>query len=144
MIYRTTVSAVIKNTKINKYLLVKQPATVGVYPGLWAIPGGGIEVGETMYEALIRECKEEVGLEIKSIMPLWFGDAVREKHRPDGSHDTVYMIFLVFTCETDSDTVTIDHEAETYAWVDLNEISTYDLNPPTKETFEKVLQNENH
>ena len=141
MNYRTTVSAVIKNTHTNKYLLVKQPKNIGVYPGLWAIPGGGINQGETMYQALSRECLEEVGLKIFNITPLRFSDAVREKHHADGTQETTYMIFLVFTCETDTDKVILNHEAESHAWVELKDVFSYDLNPPTQETFEKLKNN---
>lgn len=33
-------------------------------PGTWEIPGGGVDPGEDHYEALIREVKEEVGLNV--------------------------------------------------------------------------------
>ncbi|MDD1774979.1 MAG: NUDIX hydrolase [Methanobacterium sp.] len=35
------------------------------YKGLWALPGGFVEYGETVEEAVIREAKEETGLDIK-------------------------------------------------------------------------------
>ena len=140
MIYRTTVSAVIKHKHTNKYLLVKQPQDRGVYPGQWAIPGGGIDANETMYQALRRECQEEVGLEIDNISPLRFDDATRNKFSPDGPETEVYMIMLVFTCDTSTDVVSINNEAETYVWVELNNALTYDLNPPTKKTFELLVK----
>lgn len=31
------------------------------YPGTWGLPGGKIEADETLYEAMIRECYEEIG-----------------------------------------------------------------------------------
>jgi nucleoside triphosphatase len=136
MIYRTTVSAVIKHKPTNKYLLVKQPANRGVYPGQWAIPGGGIDLNETMYQALQRECREEVGIEIDNIVPLRFDDATRIKRSPDGPETEVYMIMLVFTCETTNDAVQINNEAEEYAWVELDQVLTYDLNPASQKTFQ--------
>ena len=138
MDYRVTVSAVIKNPQ-GKYLLCKQPSDVGVFPGQWAIPGGGIDPGETMSEALVREMHEEVGLTISNIKPLRFSDDIRRKHYPDGTKKKVYMIYLVFTCDTDDVTPTLNDEAEEYVWVTAEESKNYDLNTPTRETFEKVI-----
>ncbi|MBX6334015.1 NUDIX domain-containing protein [Candidatus Saccharibacteria bacterium] len=44
----------------NKILLGKSRKG-GVYHGTWMVPGGGIEEGETMRDAVIREIREEVG-----------------------------------------------------------------------------------
>jgi 8-oxo-dGTP diphosphatase len=38
----------------------------GIYHGLLEFPGGGVEAGESPLEAVIREVKEEVGIDIKS------------------------------------------------------------------------------
>jgi 8-oxo-dGTP pyrophosphatase MutT (NUDIX family) len=48
----------------NRLLMIKH-LNVGRLPYLWMPPGGGIEFGEAMPEALKREFQEETGLEIK-------------------------------------------------------------------------------
>jgi nucleoside triphosphatase len=51
----------------------------GVFPGQWGFPGGGIEPNEKMIDALRRELKEELGIEIKEIKPAFFKDGQYEK-----------------------------------------------------------------
>ena len=48
----------------NKILLQKRKGSK-LWPGYYALPAGHIDEGETQYDALIREAKEELGIEIK-------------------------------------------------------------------------------
>jgi len=50
------------DVSLNSFLLVKH-----TYSNDWALPGGGVEVGESIEEALNRELKEEVGIRCKNI-----------------------------------------------------------------------------
>ena len=53
----------------------------GVYDGLWTIPGGGIEEGESVIDALKREVSEEVGLGINDAaiieLPAKYGESTK-------------------------------------------------------------------
>jgi len=57
--------AVIIEFPDNKILLVKR-ATV-VFKGYWALPGGRVDAGETVEQAVVREVKEETGLHVKTV-----------------------------------------------------------------------------
>jgi 8-oxo-dGTP diphosphatase len=59
-LYRLSVHAAIFNDK-NEILMVK--TTYGAKG--WTFPGGAIDPGETIHETLIRECREELGVEIE-------------------------------------------------------------------------------
>ncbi len=55
-----------------KYLLLLRNNYEDIAPSQWDIPGGGIELGESFEQALIREVKEEAGMDISSskIIPI--------------------------------------------------------------------------
>ena len=57
--------AVIIEFPCNRILLVKR-ATV-VFKGYWALPGGRVDAGETVEQAVVREVKEETGLRVKIV-----------------------------------------------------------------------------
>ncbi len=61
----TEVAAGILLDAEGRYLLGQRPEGKP-YAGYWEIPGGKIEKGETVFEALKRELQEELGIEIQS------------------------------------------------------------------------------
>ena len=69
--------ALIVNDK-NETLLQKRTSKARNGAGFWAKPGGGIEFGEKVEEALKREIKEELGVEIEIIKFLGFTESMIE------------------------------------------------------------------
>ena len=135
--WRIIVVAVIQNAA-GEYLICKKPSRRGVFAGQWAIPGGGIEPGERMLDALRREVREEVGLEIQAIQPLFFKDGEYPKLYPDGSTKDIYMIFLLFSCRASGEAVQLGEEFEEFAWVRSADLRRYDLNEQTRDTFSRL------
>jgi nucleoside triphosphatase len=135
---RTIVCPIIRNQS-DEYLLCKMPTTRGVFPGQWALPGGGMELGEQITEALLREVREELGEELvlTDIQPWSFRDDRRIKKYPEGSEEEIYMIYLIFDCLALNQNIRINDEFEAYAWVKKSELASYDLNEATRLTFEK-------
>jgi 8-oxo-dGTP diphosphatase len=62
----------------SKYLLVKEQ--LESKRDLWIIPGGGVEFGETLEQAAIREMQEELGITVAIKRFLGFKEAVFPKH----------------------------------------------------------------
>lgn len=130
---RVIVVGLIHNAR-GEWLLCKMPAERGVFPGQWGLPGGGIEAGEYAETALRRELREEVGLEVSEIEPLFFTDGLYTKRFPNGAQRPIYMIFLVFKCLAIGDAVTLNPEFEQYTWVAQDSLGEYDLNVETVKT----------
>src|SRR4030067_1830125 len=76
----TTLNILIEKTKIvevaaavlqrpdGSFLLAQRPPDK-IWAGYWEFPGGKIESGETPYHALVRELREELGIEVETAYP---------------------------------------------------------------------------
>jgi nucleoside triphosphatase len=120
-----------------RVLLCKMPPDRGVFPGQWGLPGGGIEPGERIHDALVREVNEELGVAVVSAKPLFFKDGTHEKTVPGEGRILLYMVFLLFECRVDpAQPIRLNEEFCEFAWVEPSRLSEYDLNSATRETFE--------
>lgn len=103
----------------------------------WDVPGGTNEFGESLKETLIREIKEETGLNIKviSLLP----DCVSKEWR----HEEYLQHTLVFCyhCKLiDGNLHLNDHKIHTLEWMDLKETQKLDLLPTTKVFIELLTK----
>jgi 8-oxo-dGTP pyrophosphatase MutT (NUDIX family) len=99
-----------------KLLLVKQPK--GLHQGRWDFPGGGIEAGETIEEALRREFSEEVGMAFKSMKLLENLTAITDGIDGEGNPYFFHQVGLIYLVDGLSLLETQVPELE-YAWIDL-------------------------
>lgn len=126
-----TVGALIFNSE-GKLLLVKSHKWRDKY----VIPGGHIEVGETLEEALRREIKEETDLDVYDIEFLVFQEFIFDNAFWRKGH----FIFFDHVCKTDTTRVNLNDEAEEYVWVSLEEGLELPIDPYTKIAIETYLQ----
>lgn len=84
--------------------------------GEWAVPGGRVEAGETLHEAVVREVREETGLDV--VVERFLGWV----ERIGDDHHYVILDFVVGLLDTAATPVAGDDAAEV-AWVPLHELS---------------------
>lgn len=105
---------------------------------MYVIPGGHIELGESMEDALRREIREETGLAIHDIEFLAFQEFIYDEAFWKRRH----FIFFDYVCRTRTSQVTLNEEAQEYAWVPLQEALAYPVEPYTRHIIEVYLQRE--
>ena len=73
--YRVSVKALVLNEERNRFLLVREER------GVWDLPGGGLDWGNSVEEDLKREVREEMGLEVVSVakQPSYFVTSQNER-----------------------------------------------------------------
>lgn len=91
--------------------------------GLWEFPGGKREPGESAEEALVRELREELGIEATRIQP-W----MRTSHAyPDVFVTLHFMHVTAFTGAP------VPHDGQTLRWVSIQEAQAMNFLPADKE-----------
>ncbi len=127
-----TVGALIRNQE-GKLLLV----TSHKWFDKLTIPGGHIELGETMEEAVRREVKEEVGLNVRVVRHLLTQEAIFTPEFWKRKH----FIFFDFLCESSINQVHVDNrELQDYLWVEPDEALGLNLESFTRRILEKYLE----
>ncbi|MFF3016907.1 NUDIX hydrolase [Streptomyces sp. NPDC057939] len=125
---RTRVSAYAIAVEDDRLLLIRLSDASPVFaPGLWHLPGGGIDPGEQPVEALSRELREETGLELVDARLL---DARTYSARRNGVSWSLTALFHLVTLGGGAPTVTeIDGSTDAAVWIPLADLRDETLSP---------------
>jgi ADP-ribose pyrophosphatase YjhB (NUDIX family) len=120
-----------------KILMVQEKAD-----GRWSLPGGWAEIGGSPAENIIREVKEETGLDVEVIRLTAVFDKSKHPHPPKA----FYIYKMIFFCEIVSGTLEKGHDL-----LDVNFFSVSKLPPLSEDrilrsqiemTYRKILEND--
>jgi 8-oxo-dGTP diphosphatase len=126
------VAAIIfRNEKVLLIQRGKEPAY-----GKWSLPGGLVEVGETLKDAVQREVREEVGLDV-TVKDL---SAVLDRLILDASARLEYhYVLLDFICESSEGEPQPASDALACAFVSLDDLSRYPMTRGTAQVIQRAL-----
>ncbi len=112
-----------------RVLIAQRPAGKGM-GGLWEFPGGKLEPGERPEEALIRELREELGIEVKAacLAPLTFASH---------PYETFHLLMPLYVCRRWDGTVQA-REHQALKWVRPGALRDYPM-PPADEPLIPAL-----
>ena len=125
------VGALIKNK--NRILLIQRKYEPGKEK--WSIPGGLVKIGEKMEEAIIREVKEEVGIEIKIGKIITVIDSII---KDENGNNKFHYTIIDFEAKSNDKCIKINSELIDAKWFDSNEILDIELVKSVKSLFKKL------
>jgi 8-oxo-dGTP diphosphatase len=112
-------SVIIKDGKIALIKRGNEPSK-----GKWTIPGGLVEVGESLEVAVVRETKEEVCLEVENPLLL---DVVDNVDLDEHGKVKYHYVIIDYLVQVISGTIRAASDAEELRWVNFNEVEDYNL-----------------
>jgi ADP-ribose pyrophosphatase YjhB (NUDIX family) len=104
--------------------------------GRWLIPGGTVELGETLQEALVREVAEETGLRVEPRDVVLVFDRI---HRDEGRVSYHYVI-VDYACDYVSGTLRAGSDAQDAAFVAEGDLAAYDVPEQALELVRRAFE----
>lgn len=105
--------------------------------GEWSLPGGAVEIGEILADAVVREVREETGLEVR-VGPVV--EVLDRVHRsPDGRVE-YHFVLVDYLCAPVGGLLSAGSDAQDVCWASIDELSAYRLNETATAVVAKGLE----
>lgn len=115
-------------------LMVKQGRGEEEY---WLLPGGGVEFGESMADALRREVSEELGRPVDVMKPV----ALVESISPDQDAYRKHVLHVIYAARLgDGPDVTTDENIRAVGAISEDELWRIDVRPPIRDFLQRCLR----
>ena len=121
--------------KDNRVLLVLRSTPPAQHQ--WAIPGGRVELGETLQTAAEREVLEETGIRIRAGEPIYTFDAI---DRDDAGRVRYHYVIVDLDAEYLSGEPIPDDDARDARWISARELQQLPVNRVTRRLLLQIYQ----
>jgi len=105
--------------------------------GEWSLPGGGVEVGETLEAAVVREVREETGL-IVVVGPLI--EAFERIEVGDDGRIIYHFVVLDYLCQLAGGSVTAGSDVSDAQWVASPHLDRFGLTVKARQVIERAFE----
>jgi len=118
-----------------KILLEKRKNAPG--KGQWSVPGGLVELGESIEETVLREVREETGLEVEKPEHI---DVVDNVDLDEQGKIRYHFVIVDYFVKLKGGTARAASDAEDVRWVQLGDVEKYDLTRTFRAFFRRNRQ----
>ncbi len=105
--------------------------------GIWSVPGGLVEVGESLKEAIRREVREETNLDVE---PLSVVEIFERIMRDDAGRPEYHYVLVDFLCRVLGGKLEAATDVSRARWVPRTDLHSYRITEGTLAVIEKALQ----
>jgi 8-oxo-dGTP diphosphatase len=105
--------------------------------GKWSIPGGVVQLGETLQNAVIRELREEVQLEVR---PIRVGKVLDRIYRDAAGQVCYHYVIIDYVCEPVQGEPRPASDASAAAYFEVSNLHSVDMTEGTAEVIHEVFK----
>lgn len=116
--------------KKDKVLILQRHDNEKIYPGMWELPSGKREPLEQSEHSLLREIKEETGLNVEILTPISVFD-----YQIEGENEIKDSTQINFLLNAKSDEVKLSDEHQAFAWITKKELENFNLSEATRKVI---------